>query len=230
VIAVPNVLALLVGAGIAMRRRVSKVSRIARVAQLISVAGVVACPMVAVVQLALSPGGAFARPVLGTLMAAVFAAESGRYLWLVLRRPGLLGAWRDAGVLGLAAALAVAFALFDANQAHGQSGDFRVTGAVELVMILSPLTAGVLAVLVHVVQRNGIGRGLRSGAAECLWAVLLSPPAAFIVDLLTTRDDLGRATVILTRISMVVLVVSLVAKRLRVRAKPWPGPSEAMAS
>jgi hypothetical protein len=216
-ITAPSAVALLVGAALAWRQRVRQVSVVARVGQLVSAAGVLACPTVAVVQLAFSAGGATARPVLGMLVAVVFAAENGGYLWLVLRRPGLLGAWRYSGPIGVAAALAVAGALLLANQRRGQSGDFVVTGAVEVVAILAPLTAGALAGLVRLTQGDGIGHSLRSGAADCLWGILLSPVAAFIVDLLTTQDDLGRAIIMLSGVSLVFLLTLLLARGFRDR-------------
>jgi hypothetical protein len=214
-IMVPSVLALCVSAALATRRG-RPVSVVARIAQLVSAASVLACPMVAVIQLAFVPGGAVAQPVLGMLMAVVFAAEIGGYLWLVLRRPGPLGAWRHSGVLGLAAAAAVAAVLFLANQHHGQVADFVVTGGVEVTAILAPLAAGALAVLMLLTRSGGLRDSMRAGVAECLWGVVLSPLAAFLVDLLTTQDDLGRATIILTGVSLVFVLVLLLARRIRV--------------
>jgi hypothetical protein len=221
-IMVPAVLALWVSAALATRRRSRPVSVVARIAQLVSAAGVLACPTVAVIQLALVPGGAVAQPVLGMLMAVVFAAEIGGYLWLVLRRPGFLGAWRHSGVLGLAAALAVATVLFLANQQHGRVADFVVTGGVEVTAILAPLAAGALAGLVLRLQGGGFGHSLRAGVAECLWGVVLSTLAVFLVDMLTTPDDLGRATISLTGFSLVFVLVLLLARRIRVWRSPLP--------
>jgi len=47
--------------------------------------------------------------------------------------------------------------------------------------------------------------------------VLLSPLAAYTVDLLTTQDDLGRAIVMLTGVSLVFLFVLLLARDVRHR-------------
>jgi hypothetical protein len=87
-ILVPSVLTLGVAAVLAWRQRGGQVSILARVARAISVGLVLACPTMAVVQLAHTPGGAAARPAEGLLLAVVFAVENGGYLWLVLRRPG----------------------------------------------------------------------------------------------------------------------------------------------
>jgi hypothetical protein len=139
------------------------------------------------------------------LMAVAFAAEIGGYLWLVLRPPGPLGWWRHSGAVGLGAALASGMS-FLANWHHGQTGDFVVAGAVRVTAILGALAAGTVAVLLHRPHGDGLAPSLRIGVAECAWAVLLSPPAVFVVDLLTTQDDLGRATIVLTWFSLVLLL------------------------
>jgi hypothetical protein len=213
---VPSVLAVCSSAALAMRRRSRSVGRVARVAQFASAAAVLACPAVAVIQLALEPGGASAQPILGMLMAVVLAAEVGGYLWLVIRRPGPLGAWRHSGILGFGAAVALATVLFLANRQHGPTGDFAVTGVAKITAILAPLAAGAVAVILRLPHGAGIGHDLRIGAAECLWGALLSPPAVFLVDLLTTPDDLGRATITLTGFSLLFVLVLWVARDFRI--------------
>ncbi len=198
----PTVLALGAAAVLARRQRGRRVSVLGRVGQAISVALVLACPTVVVLQLASTPGNV-ARPVEAGLLSVMFAAEIGGYLWLVLRRPGPLGAWRHSGVLGSAAALAVVVVAVLTPRQHGPFGDFVVTGAVVLAAILAPLAAGGLVVVVWVLRHGEIRRSLRQGAVECLWAVLLSPLVFFSLDVLTTPDDVGHAAVVLTGICLV---------------------------
>ncbi len=107
-----------------------------------------------------------ARPAEGLLLAVVFAVENSGYLWLVLRRPGPLGAWRHSGVFGLVATMAVAVLVLLARQ-RSPFGDFVVPGTLMLAAILAPLSAGGLAAVVHLVRRGGIGQSMRTGAVEC---------------------------------------------------------------
>jgi hypothetical protein len=147
----------------------------------------------------------------------MFAAEIGGYLWLVLRRPGPLGAWRHSGVLGSAAAMAVVVVAVLTPGQHGPFDDFVVTGAVTLAAILAPLAAGGLGVLL---RRGGIGPSLRQGAFECLWAVLLSPPFFFSLDVVTTPDDAGHAAVVLTGSCLVFGLAMLFVRVARDRETP----------
>jgi hypothetical protein len=174
---------------------------------------------VVVLQLAGTPGNV-ARPVGTGLLAVMFAAEIGGYLWLVLRRPGPLGAWRHSGVLGSAAALAVVVVAVLTPRQHGPFDDFVVTGAVTLAAILAPLAAGGLVVVVRVPRRGGIGQSLRQGAVECLWAVLLSPLVFFSLDVVTTPDDAGHAAVVLTGSCLVFGLAMLFVRVARDRETP----------
>jgi hypothetical protein len=207
---VPSVLAMGAAAMLAWRQRGSRGSILARV---MSVGLVVACPVVAVAQVARTPGGAVARPVGGLLLSVVFAAEIGGYLWLVLRRPGPLGAWRYGGVFGSVGALAVAVVVFRAYQQHAPFGSVVITRPVMVAAAVALIGAGGLAVLV---RRGGIGQRLRQGAVECLWGVLLIPLSLFSADVLTVQDDLGHAVIVLTGTSVFFgLVVLTILRELR---------------
>jgi hypothetical protein len=165
-----------------------RASATGRAAQLIAVAGIIACPVLAIREITLYPGqaGHAALPYAGPVMTVMFAAELAVYLLLVLRRPGLLGAGRHSGPLGLAAAFAAcsAFVLF--QPPGGQSDNPVMPPAVIGIAIGALLAAGGLAALPGLVLRSGIRQSLRAGLAEVMWGCLLGGPAAFISVLLTT--------------------------------------------
>lgn len=190
-VVVPGLPALCAWAALRERRQARPVSRAGRAAQVIAVALIAACPVIALRLIALYPGqaGAGHIPWAGALTTVIFAAELGAFLWLVLWRPGPMGAGRRSGLLGVGAAL-VTGGVFWLNQPSGGASDnVVVNAAVVLTAIAAPLAAGVLAALPGLVRRDGIGRWLRRGAGEVLWGALLTGPVAFIVVLLTTSNS-----------------------------------------
>lgn len=164
----------------------SRPSTIGRAVQVIAVAVITACPVLALRQIALYPGQAGGERVAGTILTVLFAAELACYLLLVLRRPGLMGGGAHGGLLGLAAALAVG-AVFLFNQPSGGTSDNpTVNAAIILTAIGAPPAAGLVAAVTDLVRRRQIGQCLHHAAGEVIWAVLLTGPATFIVILLTT--------------------------------------------
>jgi len=158
-----------------------------RAAQVIAVAGIVACPVLAIREYTLYPGNGAgsAAPETGAIMTFIFSAELACYLLIVLWRPGLLGASRHSGLPGLAAALAISW-VFVAHQPPGGQSDNPVIDPVVLATAAGILLgAGALAALPHLLRR-GKDHGALAGLAEVMWGVLLSGPAAFIANVLTT--------------------------------------------
>jgi len=187
-VALPGLPAACAWAALATSEPPRRPSVAGRAAQVIAAAAIIACPVLALREIALYPGqaGGGAVPYAGPVMTVMFAAELAVYLLLVLRRRGLLGAGRHSGLLGLAAALAVGWVLVLNQPPGGQSDNPVITPAVTGVAIGALLAAGALAALARLLRRGGIERSLRGGAAEVMWGVLLSGPAVFIAVLLTT--------------------------------------------
>jgi hypothetical protein len=159
-----------------------------RAAQVIAVAAILACPVLALREIGHYPGqaGSGAVSYAGPVMTVMFAAELGACLLLVLRRPALLGAGRNSGLPGLAAALAAGWVLAASQPPAGQSGSPVLTTAVAATVLGALLSAGALGALPGLALHRGLGPSLRAGVGELLWGVLLSVPAAFIAVLLTT--------------------------------------------
>jgi hypothetical protein len=140
-----------------------------------------------------------------------FAAEIAAYLVLVLRRPEPLGAGRGSGLLGLAAALVTggvylysrldnqprpsAFTHLTPSMVTLFSG---ATVGIVLAAVFVPIAAGALAALPGAIRRSGIEQWLPTGAAEAMWAALLTGPTMFVVCLLTIR----RAAIVVTFLIM----------------------------
>ncbi len=186
----PGLPAVCAWAALARPRPPRPPSAAGRAVQVIAVAGITACPVLSIRLLALYPGNSGPTDLAGQIAIVVFAAEIAAYLMLVLRRPDPLGAGRHSGLLGLAAAL-VTGGVYLHHQLHNQPGTsavpsaWGVSAAVVLAAVTVPLAAGALAAVPGAIRRSGIGPCLHRGAAEAMWAVLLSGPAMFIVFLLT---------------------------------------------
>jgi len=159
-----------------------------RAGQIVAIAVLLACPLLGLRLLTLSPGGAGGSAISWAIVSTTFCADMVAYLLLVLRRPDPLGAWRYSGVLGLGAALAIG-GVFQLNQPPGGLSSYLpapvANSAVVGTAIATPVAAGVLAALLSH-PRGGLGQRLRSGAGEMLWACLLSAPVVFIGDVLAT--------------------------------------------
>jgi hypothetical protein len=187
-VAVPGLPALCAWAALARPSPPRRPSAAGRAVQVIAVAGITACPVLSVRLLALYPGNSGPTSPAAQILLVVFAAEIAAYLMLVLRRPDPLGAGRHSGLLGLAAAL-VTGGVYLHTQLHNQPGtdpsSYGASAAVALAAVTAALAAGALAALPGAIRRSGIKQCLHLGAAEAMWAVLLSGPAAFIVFLLT---------------------------------------------
>lgn len=172
-----------------------------RAAQVIAVAVIAACPVVALGVLVRYPVHAdgltrYAWPG----GAVAFAAELAACLWPVLRRPGPLGATRGGGLLGVTAALVTAYVLHLNQQPIGPSG----TAVVETA-IAAPVVAGVLAGLFGAVRRDPVRPLLRAGMGEWLWGMLATGPAVFVV--LTTATTAANAVIIDARHHMLTYVM-----------------------
>jgi PadR family transcriptional regulator PadR len=172
-----------------------------RAAQVIAVAVIAACPVVALGVLVRYPVHAngltrYAWPA----GAVVFAAELAACLWPVLRRPGPLGATRGGGLLGVTAALVTAYILHLNQQPIGPSG----TAVVETALA-APVVAGVLAAVFGAVQRDPVKQLLRAGIGEWLWGVLATGPAVFVV--LTTDTTAANAVIIDARHHMLTYIM-----------------------
>jgi hypothetical protein len=148
-----------------------QVSIAGRAAQAIAVACLAACPAAVMREIMLYPAaqaGPGTAPYLGPVWTVIFAAELAVYLLAVLWRPGLLGAGRHSGLPALAALLLVGwFSVL--HHPHGGLVLAMAAGAL--------LVAGTLAALPGLIRGSGIQPGLRSGAAEVMWGVLLTGPA-----------------------------------------------------
>jgi len=178
-VAVPGLAALGAWAALARPRRAQQVSLAGRAAQVIAIAVIAGCLVVALRVLVLYPvhAGGYAWPA----GAMVFAAELAACAWPVLRRPGPLGATRHSGLIGVSAALVTADVLYLNQQPIGPSGTVVVeTG------IVAPIAAGLLAAALGAARRKPARHLLRAGAGEWLWGVLLTGPAVFIVLTATT--------------------------------------------
>jgi hypothetical protein len=186
-VAVPGIPALFAWAALSRPHPAGQAGLAGRAVQVIAAVVIIACPALAMRILVLYPvGDSPNEPVVSGVMTVVFAAELGAYLLLVLRRPGLLGAGRHSGLLAVAAVLTAGWVSVAYPQPGSQSG-FPVLAPAYLALLTGALLAvGVLAALPGLLLRHGIGRSLRRGAAEVLWGLLLSGPAAFIEALLTT--------------------------------------------
>jgi hypothetical protein len=168
------------------------VSRAGRAAQVVAVLGIIACPVAAAVALAPYPGYAGPGSAAGRVTALAFAAELAGYLWLVLRRPGPLGAGRSGGLLGLAAAAGIAGTVAAAGPAAASAGP-AATSAVLWAWLGAPVVAGLLAAGAGpgewarsgIGGRAGAGARARSGIGEWAWGALLGGPAAFLAQVLT---------------------------------------------
>jgi hypothetical protein len=183
-LAVPGLPALCTWAALARPRPPRPLSAAGRTVQVIAVAGITACPVLAVRLLAIYPGNSGPTSPAAQILIVVFAAEIAGYLMLVLRRPDPLGAGRHSGLLGLAAALLTG-GVYLHNQPGSDPSSYGASTAVVLAAVAMSLAAGALAALPGAIRRSGIRQCLRLGAAEAMWALLLSRPAVFIVFLLT---------------------------------------------
>jgi hypothetical protein len=187
-VAVPGILALFAWAALSRPHPAGQAGLAGRAAQVIAAAGIIACPALAARIFVLYPpgGGGRDEPVVSMVMTVAFAAELGACLLLVLRRPGLLGAGRHSGLLAVAAVLAAGWASVAYPQPGSQSGFPVLAPACLALLVGAPLATGALAALRGLLLRHGTGPSLRGGAAEVLWGLLLSGPAAFIAALLTS--------------------------------------------
>jgi PadR family transcriptional regulator PadR len=197
-VAVPGLAALGTWAALARPCRARPVGLAGRAAQVIAIAVIIACLIVALRVLVLYPvhAGGYAWPA----GAMVFAAELAACLWPVLRRPGPLGATRHSGLIGVSAALVTAGVLYLNQQPIGPSGSVVLeTG------IAAPIAAGVLAAALGAARRKPARQLLRAGAGEWLWGVLLTGPAVFIV--LTATTTAANAVVIDARHHMLTYIM-----------------------
>jgi hypothetical protein len=197
-VAVPGLTALGAWAALARPRPARQIGPAGRAAQVIAVAVIVACLVVALRVLVRYPvhAGGYAWPA----GAIVFAAELAACLWPVLRRPGPLGATRHSGLIGAGAALLTAGVLYLNQQPIGPSGTVVLeTG------IAAPIAAGVLAAAFGAARRKPARQLLRAGAGEWLWGVLLTGPAVFVV--LTTTTTAANAVVVDARHHMLTYIM-----------------------
>jgi hypothetical protein len=212
-----------------------------RVAQVAAVALIVACPALAIRQLAEYPG--HVRGLQDAAAVVVFAgAELAAYLLLVLRRPGQLSAGPQSGLAGLAAAAVTGSVFLLQQPPGGQSDNPVVTTAVAATAIGAPLAAGALTAIVRSATAARLGHTLRHAVGEVLWGVLLTGPAITLAVLLTTsrsaiaaeaaepgfiadahqqgavsvvawvaQDDVGGALVVFTALSLGSMLIFLVS-------------------
>jgi hypothetical protein len=189
-VAVPGLPALFAWAALARPRPSGSPSPAGHAVQIIAAAAIIACPVLGVRLLTLYPGYSGVTNVFGQMALVLFGAEIAVFLLLVIRRPEPLGAGRHSGLLALAAALAFS-GVYVYSRLHSHSGPGLLSpfsGAdIEAVLgaVAAPFVAGTLTSLAGAIRRDGFERCLRLGAAEAVWAVLLSGPAAFIVYVLT---------------------------------------------
>jgi hypothetical protein len=199
-VALPGLPALCAWAALARPRPACPPGAAGRAAQVIAVAGIIACPVLGIRLVTLYPGNSGAAGLPGQIGIVLFAAEIAAYLVLVLRRPEPLGARRGSGLLGGAAAV-VTGGVYLYSRLASQPGPSAfthltpstvtlfggATAGVVLAAVFVPLAAGALAALPGAIRHTGIEKWLHRGAAEAMWAALLSGPAMFIVCLLTIR-------------------------------------------
>jgi hypothetical protein len=199
-VALPGLPALCAWAALARPRPACPPSAPGRAAQVIAVASIIACPALGIRLVTLYPGNSGPTGLPGQVGIVLFAAEIAAYLVLVLRRPEPLGAGRGSGLLGSAAAM-VTGGVYLYSRLDNQPGPSAFThltpstvtlfgGAtvgVVLAAVFVPLAAGALAALPGMIRHTGIEEWLHRGAAEAMWAALLSGPAMFIVCLLTIQ-------------------------------------------
>jgi hypothetical protein len=173
------------------------VSAIGRSVQVVAVAGIVACPVLGVRLDALHPGDFGPAGRGGQVAIVLFAAEIAAYLVLVLRRQEPLGAGRHSGLPGLFAALATAGVYLNSRlhtplNLNGFTPFGGVSGAVVTAAFALPLAAGAVVLVASLARGRATGQCLHRGAAEALWAAVLTGPGLFIVFLLTiSRGDVA---------------------------------------
>jgi len=156
-----------------------------RVAQAAAAALIVACPVLAIRQIAEYPG--HVRGLQDAAAVVVFTcAELAASLLLVLRRPGVLGAGRHSGLAGLAAAVVTGSVFLVQQPPGGQSDNPVVTTALVATALCAPVVAGVLTAITQLAGSGTFVPCLRAGVSEVLWGALLTSPAATIAFLLTT--------------------------------------------
>jgi len=187
-IVIPGALCLCAWAAVAPSATRAAPTLVGRASQVIALATIAACPVLAIRLLALYPGQAAraAMPSAASLMSlTIFAANVVTYVLLALRRPEPLGAWRYSGALGLAAALTTGGVFLLNQPAGGESDNPVVSSAVVATAIAAPLAAGALAAML---DRPGTGARQRvhSAAGEFLWGWLLTAPAVFAAVMLAT--------------------------------------------
>jgi hypothetical protein len=165
-----------------------RVSAIGGAVQVIAVAAIVACPVLALRESVLYPGnGGSSMPYAGDAITVIFAAELAAYLLLILRRPAPLGSGRHSGLLGLTAATITGVVFLLSQPSGGQSDNPVVAMAVQATAIGAPIAAGLLAAGIELRRPRAAIRPW-VGICEMLWGALLTGPAAFIVCLLTTSN------------------------------------------
>jgi hypothetical protein len=164
-------------AALARPRRSPQVSTAARTMQVLTVTAILACPVLALREMALYPGNGGPSSFAGLVVVVVFAAEPAGYLLLILRRPGPLGSGRRGGLAGLAAVVITGAVVL---RSHPPAG------TVLLMTVAVPAAVGVLAGIVARDWRAGSGQWLSGGISDMLWGWLLTPPAWFIADMLAT--------------------------------------------
>lgn len=190
-IALPGLPALCAWAALAGPRPSRPASPAAQAVQVIAAAAMIACPVLGVRLLRLYPGNSGPPNLPGQVALVLCAAEIAVFLLLVIRRPEPLGAGRHSGLLGLAGALAVS-GVYLYGRLHSQpdpgllSPFAGVTVTALLTAAAAPFATGALSGLAGALRRDGFDRCLHLGAADAVWTVLLTGPAAFIVYVLTT--------------------------------------------
>jgi hypothetical protein len=189
-VAVPGLPALLAWAALARPHPAGPPSPAGHAVQIIAAAAIIACPVLGVRLLTLYPGYSGATNLFGQIALVLFGTEIAVFLLLVIRRPEPLDAGRHSGLLGLAGALAFSGVyLYGRLHSHSGPGLLSPFGgastAAVLTAVAAPFMIGTLTGLTAAVRRDGFERSLNLGAAEGVWTVLLSGPAAFIVYVLT---------------------------------------------
>jgi hypothetical protein len=208
------------------RRPPGHVSGAGRVIQVIVVAAIAACAVLALRQDVLYPPPAAGRG--GWEISLLFAAGLTGYVWLALRRLPAPAVGRSGGIFGLAVALIVAAAIL--------LGQLGVPGTALGAALLTVALAACLAA-----RHTGL---LRNLIAAVLWqAVLLTGPALFIVQMTATsgaisldardpqtiaqahsqgaasvlawagQDNLGGAVFIMAYICLISLIVGITSAR-----------------
>ena len=163
---------------------------VSRVGQITALAVIAACPVLAVHMLTLYPGraGSGRATAVVALMLTTFGAQLVTYALLAVRRCEPLGAWRGAGVPGLAAALVVG-GVFQLSQPPGGLSSYLAYPTVNPPMVAAtfaaPVAAGALAVLL-VRPARGLGLRMRSGAGEMVWGWLLCRAGGVITSIVAT--------------------------------------------